>query len=85
MSEDKKTLEILEEIKNSLQKINRRQDTNNVFSESNKLFDKVDQRVEHSINQIQESFDRIHEKVFNFNNIMIAAYMVLGTFPSDSP
>jgi hypothetical protein len=85
MTDEKKTLELLEEIKNSLQEINKRQDTKDVFSESDKLFERVDQRVEHSLNQIQESFDRIHDKVFNFNNIMIAAYLVLGTFPSDSP
>ena len=85
MIEDKKTLELLEEIKNSIQEINRRKDTKASFSESEKLFLKIDRRVEYSINQIQESFDRIHDKVFNFNNIMIAAYLVLVTFPSNSP
>jgi len=85
MSEEKKTIEILEEINKSLQEINRRQDTEEVFSESNNLIQKVKKRVESRTNQIQDSFDRIHDKVFNFNNIMIAAYMVLGTFPSDSP
>jgi hypothetical protein len=85
MSEDKKTIELLEEINITLQEINRRLDTEEVFSESNKLIDNIEIRVEHSINQIQVSFDRIHDKVFNFNNIMIAAYMALGTFPVDSP
>lgn len=85
MSEDKKTIEILEEINKSLQEINRRQDTEEIFSVSNKLIQNAEKRVEFKTNQIQDSFDRIHDKVFNFNNIMIAAYMVLGTFPSDSP
>jgi hypothetical protein len=85
MSEDKKTIELLEEIKDSLQEINSRQDTESEFAESNRLLGKAEQRVEYSTNQIQVSFDRIHDKVFNFNNIMIATYMVLGTFPNDSP
>jgi len=85
MPEDKRTIELLEEINKSLQEINRRQDIEEVFSESNKLIDRAESRVENSLTQIQISFDRIHDKIFNFNNIMIAAYMVLGTFPSESP
>jgi hypothetical protein len=85
MSEGKSNLELLEEINHSLQEIIRRQDLKESFSESDKLFDKINRRVENSTDQIQESFDRIHDKVFNFNNIMIAAYLVLGTFPSNSP
>ena len=85
MSENEKTIELLEEIKKNIQEINRRQDTEEVFSEPNKLIHKVEKRVEHSLNQIQVSFDRIHDKVFNFNNIMIGAFLILGTFPSHSP
>jgi len=80
-----KDLKILEEINKTLKEINARQETNELFSESNELLKKVDERVEHSTNQIQNSFDRIHDKVFNFNNILIATFMVLGTFPNESP
>lgn len=82
--EDKDS-KILEEINKTLKEINARQETNELFSEPNDLLKKVDARVEHSTNQIQNSFDRIHDKVFNFNNILIATFMVLGTFPSKSP
>lgn len=82
---DKEDSEILKQINQTLHKINTRQETEELFSESNKLFDKSDSRVENSLNQIQNTFDRIHDKVFNFNNILIGAYLVLGTFPSDSP
>jgi len=85
MSENSEVLKVLEEINKSLQEINRRQDIDEQFSESNKLIDKVENRVENSLNQIQVAFDRIHDKIFNFNNILIASYMVLGTFPSDYP
>lgn len=77
-----KYLEILEEINKSLQEINARQKCN---EKSGQNLDSINREVEHSTNQIQVSFDRIHDKVFNFNNILIAVFMVLGTFPSKSP
>jgi hypothetical protein len=82
---DKESLKILEEINKSLNEINTRQKTSELFMESDKLFAKSDARVENSLNQIQNSLDRIHDKVFNFNNILIGAYLVLGTFPSSNP
>ena len=82
---EKENNEILNEINQTLQKINHRQETSELLAESNKLFDKSDRRVENSLNQIQNTFDKIHDKVFNFNNILIGAYLVLGTFPSESP
>lgn len=82
---DSKTNELLESINKSLTEINARLDTKETFAETDKLFDKVDNRVENATSQIQNTFNRIHDKVFNFNNILIAAYIALGTFPSDSP
>ena len=73
-----KNLEILEEINTTLKEIN-------IHNETNKLSKEIDKRVEYSTNQIQNSFDRIHDKVFNFNNILIATFMVLSTYPSKSP
>ena len=67
----------LEEINDSLKYIVKHFDIKEQFSESDNLITKAENRVEHSTNQIQNSFDRIHDKVFNFNNIMIATYMVL--------
>ena len=82
---DKEALKILEQINRSLVEINVRQKTDEMMSESNRLFEKSDRRVENSLEQIQNTFDRIHDKVFNFNNIMIGAFLVLSTFPSDRP
>ncbi len=82
---EKENLEVLKTISETLQKINSRQNAEEMFSESNKLLEKSDQRVENALNQIQNSFDRIHDKVFNFNNILIGVYLVLGTFPSNLP
>ncbi len=80
-----KNLKILEEINQSLQEINIRQKIDYELPDTAKTSEKIERQVEHSINQIQNSFDRIHDKVFNFNNILIGVFMVLGTFPSDSP
>ena len=82
---DKKVIELLTEIKGTLESLDSREDSKEVFTETNKLLDKVEDRVEHSTRQIQSTFDRIHDKVFSFNNIMIGAYLVLATFPSESP
>lgn len=82
---EQESIKLLDQINKSLIEINVRQKTSEMVEESNKLFDKSDRRVEHSINQIQNTFDRIHDKIFNFNNILIGAFLVLGTFPNDSP
>lgn len=82
---DKESYKLLEQINKSLIEINLRQKFNEETSETDKLFERSDRRVEYSLNQIQNTFDRIHDKVFNFNNIMIGAFLVLGTFPSNKP
>jgi hypothetical protein len=82
---DKDSIKILREINASLKSINSRNETSEMFAETEKLLEKSDCRVEKAIDQIQTAFDRIHDKVFNFNNILIGAYLVLGTFPSNSP
>ena len=71
MSNDKEIIELLEDIKKSMRSIDARQETNEVFSDSNKLLAQVEERSEHFTRQIQSTFDRIHDKVFNFNNIKI--------------
>lgn len=77
--------ELLSQINESLKKINSRYETDELLSESKVLFDKSDRRVENALNQTQNVFDRMHDKVFNFNNILIGVYLVLGTFPNESP
>ena len=82
---DKKEIELLEDINKSIKKISAHYETEELFSESTKLISKAESRVENSLNQIQNTFDRVHDKVFNFNNILIGVYLVLGTFPDKSP
>lgn len=82
---DKKEIEILQEINQTLKKLSANFEKDEFFSESEKLISKAENRVENSLNQIQNTFDRIHDKVFNFNNILIGVYLVLGTFPEKLP
>lgn len=82
---EKETNELLNQISETLREINARQESDELFSESTKLFEKSDRRVENALDQIQNTFDRIHDKVFSFNNILIGVYLVLGTYPSESP
>ncbi|MCL2290448.1 MAG: hypothetical protein FWC34_07075 [Bacteroidetes bacterium] len=82
---EKESTEILKQINESLQKIIHQKETDELLSDTNMIFQKSDRRVENSLNLIQNSFDRIHDKVFHFNNILIGIYLVLGTFPTESP
>lgn len=82
---DKEAIKLLEQINKSLTEINVREKTSEMMEETNKLFDKSDRRVEYATNQIQNTFDRVHDKIFNFNNILIGAFLVLGTFPDNAP
>jgi len=77
--------DLIKKIHEVLVKMNVREETNDKGKESELNSNKRDRRVEHATHQIQNSFDRIHDKIFQFNNILIAAYLVLGTFPSDQP
>lgn len=82
---EKESNEILKQISETLNKINSRQEKDELFSETTKLLEKSDRRVENALSQIQNAFDRVHDKIFNFNNILIGVYLVLGTFPNNSP
>ncbi|TDE29840.1 hypothetical protein E0I61_07670 [Flavobacterium ranwuense] len=82
---DKDAIKLLEQINNSLTKINVREESNEMMSDTHKFLDKSDRRVENSLDQIQNTFDRIHDKIFNFNNVLIGAFLVLGTFPNNAP
>lgn len=85
MSDKERNIELLQEIKDILSKINLEQESSELTQESDLLIEKAESRVEKSLHSIQNSFDRIHDKLFNLNSVMIAAYFVLGTFPNDSP
>ena len=76
--------DLLVEIKDILSEINSRDELNELTKESDGLKKKVDDREIHFIKQIQNSFDREHDKLFTFNSVMVAAYFVIISLPSES-
>jgi len=75
----------LVEIKEILSKINSRLEFTETDNETNEILRRIDNRVENSLSQIQLSFDKIHDRLFNFNSVLIAIFLVLGTFPNNEP
>lgn len=85
MTEDEKVIDLLNKINRNISELKIDQTGKELTNESEKLFSIIEDRVDYSIIQIQATFDRIHDKVFNFNNILVGAYLLLGTFPGDKP
>lgn len=82
---DENVLKLLEEINSNLEEINQRENDKDLFRSLDKREEKKELIIEYHTQQIQNTFDRIHDRVFNFNNILIGAFLVLGTFPSNKP
>lgn len=85
MSEKKEDTKLLKEIRDLLQSIDAREETNELISESNGLIKKAEKRSNDALNKIGSSFDRIHDKLFTFNNILLAAFLGLSKYPSEDP
>lgn len=73
--------QILEQILAVLTIINNRQYTNDLL-DVGKPLEKDERTIETALLQLQNSFDRTHDKIFNFNNILIGIYLVIGTLPN---
>ena len=85
MSEKKEDTKLLKETRDLLQSIDAREETNELISESNGLIKKAEKRSNDALNKIGSSFDRIHDKLFTFNNILLAAFLGLSKYPSEDP
>lgn len=82
MDESSKLLERIVEL---LAKNEARISTNELTAEGDNLIEKAEKEGEDASKKIQSSFDRIHDKLFTFNNMLIAAFLGLSKFPSDKP
>lgn len=85
MTRNQNEIELLNEIKTSLSEIRSKQESKELTSDANKLLSRSEKRADDSLTNIQTSFNRIHDKLFSLNNILIAAFLGLGKFPSDNP
>ncbi|WP_196889988.1 hypothetical protein [Aureivirga sp. CE67] len=75
----KETNEMLAEIKQLIENNEIRKITEELESTTKKIeADEIE-----AITKIQSTFDRIHDKVFAFNNILIVAFLGLSKYPSD--
>ena len=83
--EDSKTTKILEQILKLLQKNEARVSVDELTAEPNSLIKKAEKEGEEAAQKIQSSFDRIHDKLFSVNGILIAAFVGFGKFPADNP
>lgn len=83
---DKEAVEILKQINNSLVGINAKLLNENEFkSEADKFSDKNEEDYRRIIEMTFDGAFKINDKLFNFNNILIGAFLVLGTFPDKKP
>lgn len=78
-------VELLKEIRDYLSSIDIREESNDLVAESTSLINKAQKRADDALNKIGSSFDRIHDKLFSFNNILIAAFLGLSKYPSENP
>lgn len=85
MSESKETNKILQRILELLAKNEARVSTNEITAEGDEIIKKFEREAEDATKKIQSTFDRIHDKLFNFNNMLIAAFLGLSKFPTDKP
>lgn len=85
MTESKETNKILKQIAEILVKNDVRISSDEMMAEGDKLIEKAEREGEDASKKIQSTFDRIHDKLFNFNNMLIAAFLGLSKFPSEKP
>lgn len=79
------TNKLLEKILELLAKNEARISTNEFSSEGDKLIEKAEKDGEEASKKIQSTFDRIHDKLFTVNGILVASFFGLGKFPTNNP
>lgn len=79
------TNKLLKQIVELLSKNEARISANEHSVEGNKLITKTEKEGEDATNKIQTAFDRIHDKLFTVNGILVASFFGLGKFPIDNP
>jgi hypothetical protein len=84
MTQDSKE-EIQTEIRDLLRSIDAREESKELDLETDSLFKEKNSRANDSLKKVRSTFDRIHDKLFTFNNIMIAAFLGLSKYPSENP
>ena len=76
---------LLKQILEILQKNENRIAVDERFAEGDELIKKIKDEGEEASNKIQTYFDRIHDKLFTINGILVASYFGFGKFPLEDP
>ena len=85
MSGLKEENKILKQILELLAKNEARINVNELTAESGDIIKEFKNDASEALKKIQSTFDRIQDKLFNFNNMLIAAFLGLSKFPSGEP
>ena len=85
MTESNETNKILQRILEILAKNEARIEMNELTSDTERLIKKAEKDGDDASQKIQSTFDRIHDKLFNINGILVASFFGLGKFPTDAP
>nr|WP_299346391.1 hypothetical protein [Allomuricauda sp.] len=85
MKESNETNRILQRILEILTKNEARIEVNEMTAEGDKLIQKAEDEGDEASKKIQSTFDRIHDKLFTINGILVASFFGLGKFPIENP
>ncbi|WP_299112849.1 hypothetical protein [uncultured Winogradskyella sp.] len=85
MESQKETNRLLQKMVELLAKNEARIETNELTSTADGLIKKAEKEGDEAAKKIQSSFDRIHDKLFTINSILIASYVGLSKFPTEKP
>lgn len=85
MTELKETNWILQRILEILEKNEARIQANELTADGDNLIKKAEKDGDDASKKIQSTFDRIHDKLFTINGILVASFFGLGKFPTDNP
>jgi len=85
MKESKETNKILQRILELLAENEARISATEMTAEGDQLLDEAEKQGDDASEKIQLSFDRIHDKLFTINSILIASFVGLSKFPLDNP
>lgn len=76
---DKETEELEKQVQQELDELN------SVLDESEKILSSLEKKAYDGVRDIFKYFDRINDKLFNYNNILIAGFFTIGKLKNDVP
>lgn len=76
---DKETEELEKEVQRQLDELN------DILDENQKILASLEKKAYDGVRDIFKYFDRINDKLFNYNNILIAGFFAIGKLKTDVP